>query len=89
MFLNAPAELAISVCTDYKPGDAKNVADNAFEFAQTFRAERSGFFTIPLDHPVLVEGDCFAIRLDTNAQTAELYTYDANPCPIISSSTPT
>lgn len=83
VFLNAPAELTISVCVDYQPGSAETVGDNEFEFAQDCFVERPGFYTIPLEHPVLVEGDCFAIRLDTDAQTAELYTYDANIRPTI------
>lgn len=89
IMLDSPAEFQISVCADYIPGDARELSMEDFSLVQTVRKENPGFYTIPLENPVIIAGEFFAVRVSflSDAEETEIYSYKKDSFPRLDTET--
>ena len=81
--VNSPVEFDVRICADYQPEAGPE--DNTFVFIQHISLERPGFYTVPLEQPELITGECFSICVDMCSADNKIYTYSAAARPQIQS----
>lgn len=75
VFLNTAAEFTISVCTDYTPGTAEQLAAQSFVDVRTVTVDTPGCYTFRLNEPLVTEGDFFAVCVSLTSADMALYGY--------------